>query len=175
MQKLRIACVVGARPNFMKIAPILSAMEGRSRLEPWLIHTVQHSSPEMSDAFFRDREMRKPDVSLGIGGGSSNDQTARVMQAFEHLFVNRRPDMVLVVGDVNATIAAALVVAKAQIRLAHVEAWLRSFDRTMPEEINRIVTDALSDYLFITEQSARAKPPARRNCKRFESFSAATS
>jgi UDP-N-acetylglucosamine 2-epimerase (non-hydrolysing) len=154
MRKLRIACVVGARPNFMKIAPILAEMKGRPRFEPWLIHTGQHSSPEMSETFFRDLEMRPPDVSLGIGGGSSNDQTARVMQAIEPLFASRRPDLVLVVGDVNATIAAALVAAKAQICLAHVEAGLRSFDHSMPEEINRIVTDTLSDYLFTTEPSA---------------------
>jgi UDP-N-acetylglucosamine 2-epimerase (non-hydrolysing) len=154
MPKFRIACVVGARPNFMKIAPILGEIEGRPKFESWLIHTGQHSSPEMSETFFRDLEMRRPDVSLGIAGGSSNDQTARVMQAIEPLFASRRPDIVLVVGDVNATIAAALVAAKAQIRLAHVEAGLRSFDRSMPEEINRIVTDTLSDYLFITEPSA---------------------
>jgi UDP-N-acetylglucosamine 2-epimerase (non-hydrolysing) len=150
----RIACVVGARPNFMKIAPILAEMEARSRFEPWLIHTGQHSSPEMAESFFRDLGIRPPDVSLNISGGNSNDQTARVMQALDPLFTAHKPDLVLVVGDVNATIAAALVAAKANIPLAHVEAGLRSFDRTMPEEINRIVTDALSDYLFITEPSA---------------------
>jgi len=150
-----IACVVGARPNFMKIAPILSEIHLRQRFQPWLIHTGQHSSPEMAGAFFQDLGIRAPDVSLGIHGGSSNYQAARLMQALEPLFASHRPDLVLVVGDVNATIAAALVAAKANIPVAHVEAGLRSFDRTMPEEINRIVTDALSDYLFTTEPSAR--------------------
>lgn len=154
MQKLKIACVVGARPNFMKIAPILNEMRLRQRFEPKLIHTGQHSSPEMSESFFHDLGIHSPDISLGIGGGSSNDQTARVMQALEPLFLGDRPDLVLVVGDVNATIAAALVAAKTNLPVAHVEAGLRSFDRTMPEEINRIVADALSDYLFTTEPSA---------------------
>jgi len=146
--------VVGARPNFMKIAPLLSEMRGRRRFDAKLIHTGQHSSPEMSEAFFKDLGIDSPEISLGIGGGSSNDQVARVMQALEPLFGELLPDLVLVVGDVNATIAAALVASKANLRVAHVEAGLRSFDRTMPEEINRIVTDALSDYLFTTEASA---------------------
>ncbi len=154
MHKLRIACVVGARPNFMKIAPILTEMERCDRFQPCLIHTGQHSSPEMAEAFFRDLEIRPPDISLGISGGSSNEQTARVMLALEPLFAARRPDLVLVVGDVNATLATALTAAKAGLPLAHVEAGLRSFDRTMPEEINRIVTDALSDLLFTTEPGA---------------------
>ena len=154
MQNPEIACVVGARPNFMKIAPILTAMERRGRFRPCLIHTGQHSSPEMSDAFFRDLEIRRPDVSLGISGGSSNEQTARVMLALESWFAGRRPDLVLVVGDVNATVAAAMVAAKAGLPLAHVEAGLRSYDRTMPEEVNRVVTDALAQYLFTTERDA---------------------
>src|SRR6266567_2589413 len=154
MQKLSIACVVGARPNFMKIAPILTEMRLRQRFEPKLIHTGQHSSPDMAGAFFHDLGIPSPDISLGISGGSSNNQTARIMQRLEPLFTSHRPDLVLVVGDVNSTIAAAMVAAKAGLRLAHVEAGLRSFDRTMPEEINRIVTDALADYLFTTERSA---------------------
>ncbi len=154
MRTLEIACVVGARPNFMKIAPILSEMERRERFRPCLIHTGQHSSPEMSEAFFRDLEIRKPDVSLGISGGTSNEQTARVMLALEPWLAAHRPDLVLVVGDVNATVASAMVAAKAGLPLAHVEAGLRSFDRTMPEEINRIVTDALAQYLFTTEREA---------------------
>ena len=154
MRKPTIACVVGARPNFMKIAPILAELERRDSFHPSLIHTGQHSSPEMAEAFFRDLGMRRPDVSLGISGGSSNEQTARVMLALEPLFAAHPPDLVLVVGDVNATAAAALVAAKANLPLAHVEAGLRSFDRTMPEEINRIVTDALSDFLFTTEPGA---------------------
>jgi UDP-N-acetylglucosamine 2-epimerase (non-hydrolysing) len=139
----------------MKIAPILAEMERRASLNPCLIHTGQHSSPEMAEAFFRDLGIRPPDVFLGIHGGTSNAQTARVMLALEPLFAEAPPDLVLVVGDVNATAAAALVAAKADLPVAHVEAGLRSFDRTMPEEINRIVTDALSRFLFITEPDAR--------------------
>jgi UDP-N-acetylglucosamine 2-epimerase (non-hydrolysing) len=154
MQPLEIACVVGARPNFMKIAPILAEMERRDGFRPCLIHTGQHSSPEMSETFFRGLEIPRPDVSLGISGGSSNEQTARVMLALEPWFAGHRPDLVLVVGDVNATVAAAMVAAKAGLPLAHVEAGLRSFDRTMPEEINRMVTDALAQYLFTTERAA---------------------
>jgi len=156
MRTLRMACVVGARPNFMKIAPLLAEMRRRPRFEAKLIHTGQHSSTEMAGAFFRDLGIDSPDLSLEISGGSSNNQVARVMQALEPVFADLKPDLVLVVGDVNATAAAALVAAKANIRIGHVEAGLRSGDRTMPEEINRIVTDALSDYLFTTEASAEA-------------------
>ena len=138
----------------MKIAPILAELERHGSFQPLLIHTGQHSSPEMAAAFFRDLEIREPDISLGISGGSSNEQTARVMLALESWFTSSRPDLVLVVGDVNATAAAALVAAKMNLPLAHVEAGLRSFDRTMPEEINRIVTDSLSQLLFTTEASA---------------------
>lgn len=138
----------------MKIAPILAELERHGSFQPLLIHTGQHSSPEMAAAFFRDLEIREPDISLGISGGSSNEQTARVMLALESWFTSSRPDLVLVVGDVNATAAAALVAAKMNLPLAHVEAGLRSFDRTMPEEINRIVTDSLSQLLFTTEAGA---------------------
>jgi UDP-N-acetylglucosamine 2-epimerase (non-hydrolysing) len=138
----------------MKIAPIMAELDRRDSFQPLLVHTGQHSSPEMSAAFFRDLEIREPDISLGISGGSSNEQTARVMLALEPLFAARLPDLVLVVGDVNATAAAALVAAKMNLPLAHVEAGLRSFDRTMPEEINRIVTDSLSRFLFTTEAGA---------------------
>jgi UDP-N-acetylglucosamine 2-epimerase (non-hydrolysing) len=154
MSEKRITCIVGARPNFMKISSILDEMQRRSKLRATLIHTGQHSSPEMSDSFFRDLRLPYPDVSLGIAGGTSTDQTARIMQALEPVLAQAQPDLVLVVGDVNSTVAAAFVAAKAGIRVAHVEAGLRSFDRGMPEEINRIVTDALSDYLFTTEESA---------------------
>jgi UDP-N-acetylglucosamine 2-epimerase (non-hydrolysing) len=149
----RITCVVGARPNFMKIAPILAEMRSRQGFEPTLIHTGQHSSPEMATSFFDDLGIPSPDVSLGISGGSSNEQVARVMLALEPIFESAKPDLVLVVGDVNATVAAAMVAAKKNLRIAHVEAGLRSFDRTMPEEINRIVTDTLADYLFTSEPS----------------------
>lgn len=153
MPRKTIACIVGARPNFMKIAPILAEMARRSGMVGRLIHTGQHYSPEMSDSFFADLAIPRPDVSLGISGGSSNEQTARVMLALEPEFAQSRPDLVLVVGDVNATAGAAMVAAKAGIPLAHVEAGLRSFDRAMPEEINRLVTDALSNFLFTTEPS----------------------
>ncbi len=151
-QKL-IACIVGARPNFMKIAPILTEMATRPTLRPLLIHTGQHFSPEMSDSFFHDLEIPAPDVSLGINGGSSSQQIARIMLALEPIFVQHRPDLVLVVGDVNSTAAAAMVAAKLGIPVAHVEAGLRSFDRSMPEELNRLITDSLSSVFFTTEES----------------------
>jgi UDP-N-acetylglucosamine 2-epimerase (non-hydrolysing) len=154
MTSKRIACIVGARPNFMKIASLMHEMQRRPVFQPTLIHTGQHSSPEMSDSFFQDLKIPRPDVSLGVGGGTSTSQTARIMQALEPVLCADPADLVLVVGDVNSTIAAALVAAKAGIRVAHVEAGLRSFDRSMPEEINRVLTDALSDFLFTTEQSA---------------------
>ena len=153
MHSRNITCVVGARPNFMKIAPILKELDSRPGFRTQLIHTGQHSSPEMAQSFFDDLGIPAPNVSLGISGGSSNEQTARVMLALEPLFKQDPPDLALVVGDVNATIATALVAAKLHLRLAHVEAGLRSGDREMPEEINRIVTDSLSDYLFTSEQS----------------------
>ena len=155
MNKKRIACIVGARPNFMKIAPLLAEMSRRPGLEGVLIHTEQHSSPEMSDTFFEELGSPRPTVLLGVSGGSSNEQTAKTMLALEPVFRGRRPDLVLVVGDVNATVASAMVAAKEGIRIAHVEAGLRSFDRAMPEEINRVVTDSLSDFLFTTEPSGR--------------------
>lgn len=149
----QIACVVGARPNFMKIAPLLRAFRGRPCLASRLIHTGQHFSPEMSDVFFTELGIGAPDVNLDIGAGSPVWQTAEIMKRLDELFAAERPSLVLVVGDVNSTLAAALVASKHEIPLAHVEAGLRSFDRGMPEEINRIVTDSLSDYLFVTEPS----------------------
>ena len=148
-----VACIVGARPNFIKIAPILRELQSRPFFSSVLIHTGQHFSPEMSDLFFRELEIPEPDINLGVGGGTHTEQTAEIMRRLEKIFLDRRPDLVLVVGDVNSTMAAALVAAKLWIPVAHVEAGLRSFDRRMPEEINRIVTDALSDYLFVTEPS----------------------
>lgn len=145
--------MVGARPNFMKIAPLLRAFGKRPALAARLIHTGQHFSPEMSDVFFDELGIGAPDVSLDIGAGTPVWQTAEIMKRLDELFAAERPDLVLVVGDVNSTLAAALVASKHEIRLAHVEAGLRSFDRGMPEEINRIVTDSLSDYLFVTEAS----------------------
>jgi UDP-N-acetylglucosamine 2-epimerase (non-hydrolysing) len=148
-----VACVVGARPNFMKVAPILRQIEASSGLDAWLIHTGQHYDNNLSGQFFRDLEIGAPEDDLGVGSGSHAVQTARVMTALDSLFDQRTPDVVLVVGDVNSTLAAALVASKRQIPVIHVEAGLRSFDRTMPEEINRILTDRVSDLLFVTEQS----------------------
>jgi UDP-N-acetylglucosamine 2-epimerase (non-hydrolysing) len=148
-----VACIVGARPNFMKIAPIMEQLAKNPRFRAKLIHTGQHFSPEMSDAFFRDLGMPKPDEYLGVAPGSQTEQTASMMRALEALFLQSRPDLVLVVGDVTSTLAASLVAAKLEIPLAHVEAGLRSFDRRMPEEINRMVTDTLADYLFVSEPS----------------------
>jgi UDP-N-acetylglucosamine 2-epimerase (non-hydrolysing) len=153
MRQIRVDCVVGARPNFMKMAPILQEMRCRPRFQPRLIHTGQHYSPEMSGNFFSDLGMPQPDCNLEVGSGSHTAQTATVMQRLETVFQEGKPSLVLVVGDVNSTLAAALVAAKLGIKLAHVEAGLRSFDRGMPEEINRLVTDAISDYLFASEPS----------------------
>jgi UDP-N-acetylglucosamine 2-epimerase (non-hydrolysing) len=156
----RIVSVVGARPNFVKIAPILRALRraggasGSPIFESLLVHTEQHYDDEMSAAFFADLEIPRPDRTLGVGSATHAVQTAEIMRRFEPVLVELRPDVVLVVGDVNSTAACALTAAKLGVRVAHVEAGLRSFDRTMPEEINRVVTDALSDYLFTTEESA---------------------
>jgi UDP-N-acetylglucosamine 2-epimerase (non-hydrolysing) len=140
--------VVGARPNFMKVAPIYRALEARSQVRQVLVHTGQHYDAKMSDVFFDDLGLPLPHVHLGVGSGSHAEQTGRVMMALEKLFESDRPDLVSVVGDVNSTLAAAMVAAKACIRLSHVEAGLRSHDRAMPEEVNRIVTDRLSDHLL---------------------------
>ena len=145
---MKIACVVGARPNFMKIAPILEAMKPYTKLQPLLVHTGQHYDYEMSGVFFEDLDIPEPNVHLGVGSGSHAVQTAKIMIEFEKVVLEHQPDLVLVVGDVNSTLACALVAAKLHIPVAHVEAGIRSFDRSMPEEINRIVTDAISDYLF---------------------------
>ncbi len=144
--------VVGARPNLMKIAPILAELDRRGA-PATLVHTGQHYDDRMSDAFFRDLGLPDPDHYLGVGSGSHAQQTAQVMLALEPLMEEQRPDLLVVVGDVNSTLAAALVAAKLQIPVAHVEAGLRSFDRAMPEEINRVLTDAVSTHLFVTEPS----------------------
>ncbi len=153
MGSLEITCIVGARPNFMKISPLLHEFRQRPRVRPVLIHTGQHFSPEMSQSFFADLEIPPPDINLEVGSGSHGRQTAEIMLRLEPVLESSRPRAVVVVGDVNSTVAAALVASKLLIPVAHVEAGLRSFDRTMPEEVNRVVTDALSDFLFTTEAS----------------------
>lgn len=144
--------VVGARPNFIKIAPIMSAYR-QTDLKPVLIHTGQHYDERMSNLFFRELEIPEPDLNLGVGSGSHAVQTAQTMIRFEEVLLQHKPQAVLVVGDVNSTIACGLVAVKMGIKLIHVEAGLRSFDRSMPEEVNRMLTDRISDLLFCTEQS----------------------
>jgi UDP-N-acetylglucosamine 2-epimerase (non-hydrolysing) len=152
---LKVINVVGARPNFMKVAPIVEAMKRREReFTPLVVHTGQHYDANMSDSFFRDLELPKPDVYLGVGSASHAAQTAAVMERFEPVVIEQKPDWVIVVGDVNSTLACALVCAKLGVRVAHVEAGLRSRDRTMPEEINRVLTDQLSDLLFTPSTDA---------------------
>ena len=151
---LKIVNVVGGRPNFVKIAPILDAMAKVPAISPRLVHTGQHYDHAMSRAFFEDLEIPEPDFFLGVGSGTHAEQTARVMVEFEKVLEQERPDLVLVVGDVNSTLACALAAAKLVVPIAHVEAGLRSFDRTMPEEINRTLTDHLADYLFTTSEDA---------------------
>ncbi|HLM59463.1 MAG TPA: UDP-N-acetylglucosamine 2-epimerase (non-hydrolyzing), partial [Pyrinomonadaceae bacterium] len=152
---LKVLNIVGARPNFMKIAPITREMRRRERdFQPLIVHTGQHYDAAMSDSFFTDLGIPKPDFHLEVGSHSHAVQTARIMTAFEPVVLQERPDWVLVVGDVNSTIACALVCAKLGVKVAHVEAGLRSRDRTMPEEINRILTDAISDLLLTTSQDA---------------------
>jgi UDP-N-acetylglucosamine 2-epimerase (non-hydrolysing) len=148
---MKIACVAGARPNFMKIKPVLDALENRGATVT-LVHTEQHYDDPMSAVFLRELGLRTPDVSLGSGSGTHAEQTARVMEAFEPFLQETSPDAVVVVGDVNSTLACALVTAKSPSLLAHVEAGLRSRDRAMPEEINRVVTDSISDLLFAPSQ-----------------------
>lgn len=148
---LKVINVAGARPNFMKIAPIVRAMREEPLLSPILVHTGQHYDKELSEELFSDLEIPAPEVNLGVGSGRHGEQTARVLEAFEKVLLDRSPDLVLVVGDVNSTLACGLAASKLHIPVAHVEAGLRSFDRRMPEETNRVLTDALSDYLFTTE------------------------
>ncbi len=152
---MKIHAVVGARPNLMKMAPLMEAMTSRAGLEPVLIHTGQHYDERMSDLFFRQLGIPEPDHYLDVRSGRQAEQTARAMIRLEELAVSSPPDLVLVVGDVNSTLAAALVGSKLGIPVAHVEAGLRSWDRSMPEEVNRVLTDAISDLLFTTERTAR--------------------
>ncbi len=171
--------IVGARPNFMKIASIIDAINRYNdsvdnpnfKIQDLLVHTGQHDDDPMSDSFFRDLSLPKPDIDLGVGSASHAVQTAEIMKRFEPVLLEHRPDVVILVGDVNSTVACALVASKIvypiksltspainqklkRPLIAHVEAGLRSFDRTMPEELNRLLTDAISDFLFTTEESA---------------------
>lgn len=150
---LKILCVCGARPNFMKIAPIMDVLGRTPGVQPYLVHTGQHYDEKMSDLFFGELGIPEPDVNLEVGSCSHAVQTAEIMKRFEPVCAEQKPDWVVVVGDVNSTIACALVAVKLGIKVAHVEAGLRSFDRTMPEEINRVLTDAISNALFVTEPS----------------------
>jgi UDP-N-acetylglucosamine 2-epimerase (non-hydrolysing) len=145
---VNILHIVGARPNFMKMAPIIAALKKREGVRQILVHTGQHYDAKMSDVFFQDLGMPDPDVHLGVGSGSHAQQTARVMTEIEPVLVREKPDVVLVAGDVNSTIAVALVAAKLGLKVGHVEAGLRSRDWSMPEEVNRVLTDRLSDLLF---------------------------
>ena len=150
---MKIIHIVGARPNFMKIAPIMDAWRAHPQVQPLLVHTGQHHDHNMSARFFDELQIPRPDINLEVHGGSHVSQHARVMTAFEQVCLDENPDLVLVVGDVNSTLSCALVASKLGIRVAHVEAGLRSYDRTMPEEINRVLTDKISDYLFVSEES----------------------
>ena len=170
--------VAGARPNFMKIASIIDAIKNYNcstailqHIEHILVHTGQHYDDSMSEAFFRDLELPKPDIYLGVGSGSHAAQTAEIMKRFEPVLLEHQPDVVVLVGDVNSTVACALVASKIEYPsqhsvlsthkfrrkplIAHIEAGLRSFDRTMPEEINRLLTDAISDFLFTTKEKCQ--------------------
>ncbi len=150
---MKIINIVGARPNFMKIAPLMEAYRSRPEINSLLVHTGQHYDEEMSDLFFKQLGIPRPDINLEVGSSSHGWQTAEIMKRFEPVVLEEKPDLVVVVGDVNSTIACGLVAVKLGVKLAHVEAGLRSFDRTMPEEINRVLTDAISDLLFCTEES----------------------
>lgn len=151
---MKIANVVGARPNLVKIAPLLREWRRPPEIRPLLIHTGQHYDERLSDIFFRQMNIPKPDINLEVGSGSHAWQTAEILKRIEPILLEHQPDLVLVVGDVNSTVSASLAAAKLRIPVAHVEAGLRSFDRAMPEEINRVLTDAMADYLFATEQAA---------------------
>ena len=152
--RLKIMNIVGARPNLPKIAPLMREMKRHADVEPLLVHTGQHYDDKLNDIFFRQMGIPAPDVNLEVGSGSHAAQTAEILKRIEPVLLDRQPDLVLVVGDVNSTIAVSLAAVKLGMRVAHVEAGLRSFDRSMPEEINRILTDALADYLFVTEDDA---------------------
>lgn len=145
---MQVLHVVGARPNFLKVAPIGAVLAGRDGVRQILVHTGQHYDVSMSDVFFQRLQIPEPDYNLGVGSASHAQQSAEIMQRLEPIILKEKPDLLLVYGDVNSTVAAALVCAKLLVLIGHVEAGLRCFDRTMPEEINRILTDRLADYLF---------------------------
>jgi len=147
-ESVNVFHIVGARPNFMKVAPVMRALKTRQHVVQTLVHTGQHYDANMSDVFFEQLDIPAPDVNLAVGSGTHAWQTAEIMTRFEPVLLERKPDLVLVYGDVNSTVATALVCAKLGVRVGHVEAGLRSFDRTMPEEINRLMTDQLADLLF---------------------------
>lgn len=150
----KIISVVGARPNYMKVAPIHRAFQKYSdKVKHLICHTGQHYDVNMSKVFFDELELPEPDFYLGVGSGSHAEQTAKIMIEFEKVVLSEKPDLIIVVGDVNSTIACSLVAVKLGVKVAHVEAGLRSFDRTMPEEINRLLTDQIADFLFVTEKS----------------------
>jgi UDP-N-acetylglucosamine 2-epimerase (non-hydrolysing) len=154
-QPIRVMSIVGARPNFMKVAPIVAQLNASAgAFESVLVHTGQHYDQKLSQVFFDELGIPEPDVNLNVGSGSHAQQTAAIMMAFEPVLIEHRPDVLIVVGDVNSTVACALVAAKLGVPVAHVEAGLRSFDRTMPEEINRLLTDQISDILFTSEPGA---------------------
>lgn len=152
-EAMKLINVCGARPNFMKIAPLMRAYRAEMNIEPILLHTGQHYDQKMSHLFFEELQIPQPDINLEVGSASHARQTSMIMERFESVLLDIHPDAILVVGDVNSTIACALVAAKLNIGVCHVEAGLRSFDRTMPEEINRVLTDAISDLLFVSEPS----------------------
>jgi UDP-N-acetylglucosamine 2-epimerase (non-hydrolysing) len=154
-RRFRIVAVAGARPNFMKVAPLLRAFAAHGRFDSFLVHTGQHYDEAMSESFFRELGIARPDVNLGVGSGSHAAMTAEVLRQIEPILIERKPDALVVVGDVNSTLAAAVAASKLGVRIAHVEAGLRSGDRSMPEEINRLLTDAISDFLFVTEPAGR--------------------
>lgn len=152
--KIKIISVVGARPNFIKIAPLYREFKKhKDKVQHLICHTGQHFDKKMSDIFFNELKLPVPDFYLGVGGGSHTEQTAKIMLSFEKIVIEEKPDLIIVVGDVNSTLACSLVAKKLSIPVAHVESGLRSFDREMPEEINRILTDVIADYLFVSEKS----------------------
>jgi UDP-N-acetylglucosamine 2-epimerase (non-hydrolysing) len=153
---LNLACVVGARPNFIKMAPLLRALKSYPHIKSTLVHTGQHYDENLSDVFFKELELQPPDITLEVGSGRHGAQTAQVLDRFEDVLLRKQSngehyDFVVVVGDVNSTMAAAITAAKLSIPVAHVEAGLRSFDRSMPEEINRVVTDSVCELFFVSE------------------------
>jgi len=151
-----IVIIVGARPNFMKVAPLLRLLKKHKSYKVTLIHTGQHYDKKMSDVFFDDLDISKPDYNLNVRSGSHANQTAKIMVSFEKICLDINPDLLIVVGDVNSTMACSIVAKKLHIDVAHVEAGLRSNDRKMPEEINRLITDSITDYFFVTEDSGKS-------------------